>query len=158
MKLGLWSIAVTLLLITACHENQSKRSTQSKEKEKKEHIEKKEKPVHQKPDINTPVVTFEANTEDEVTDNDFIVKVFPTNTTDVFEVEIRYGGNVAKDDVTMVPKEYYKKISLRKGSNDNECILGFIDTEGNFKEMKSITASSTKIGIKTLKAYYLSTK
>lgn len=156
MKFGLWSLGISLLLITACNNSRTNHSEQPDRKEKKSE-QKKTETVEQKLDTNQAVATYETNTEDNVTNNDFIVKVFPTNTTDVFEIDIQFGGNAARDNVTMVPKAYYKKISLKKGNSDNECILGFIDTEGKFNEMRSITGSSTKIGIKTLKAYYLST-
>jgi hypothetical protein len=71
-------------------------------------------------------------------------------------LDIRYGGNRATDEVSMLPPDYYKKIELRKGAVPGQCILGFVDNEGKFNEMTLITASSTRISIRKLKAYYLS--
>jgi hypothetical protein len=109
-------------------------------------------------DIHQPVAVFEQNMQDKVTDNDFIVKVFPDSIPNQYRLEIHYGGNEAQDNVTMLPRKYYKKIELRKGETDQECIFGFRDTEGKFNEMKLISVSGTQISIKTLRTYYLSTQ
>ncbi|MGH2645900.1 MAG: hypothetical protein ACRDE2_18255 [Chitinophagaceae bacterium] len=144
--------------MAACNQTNS-----SGKKEKKESaaIPQKQNNIKQKPipiDTSKPVAAFEANMEDQVNNNDFIVKVFPTSTDDRFRINIQYGANTASDEFNMLPSEYYKKIALVKGENNNECILGFIDNNGKFNKMKLITGSGTSIGIKTLKKYYLSTK
>lgn len=109
-------------------------------------------------DTSKAVATYTANMEDQVTDNDFIVKIFPTSDETLFKADIRYGGNEVQEEISMLPKSYYKRIALKKKTGDGQCILGFTDTEGTFNEMKLITASRTSIGIKTLRTYYLSTQ
>lgn len=111
---------------------------------------------HAPADTTTPVVIYSQNLDDQVTDNDFVVKVYPTLRDDQFRLVIRYGGNKATDEVSMLPPEYYTRIQLRKGASPGQCILGFVDTKGVFNEMTLITASSTRISIRKLKAYYLS--
>jgi hypothetical protein len=144
-------------MMSACNQQKTGKSRRAKP-DSSVSTPKKKAGDKKKTDINKPVAALTLNTDDEVTDNDFTVEVFPTRKQDVFSIKITYGGNTAGDEVTMLPESYYKKIALRKGKNDNECLMGFIDKKDNFNEMKSITASGTQIGIKTLKAYYLSTK
>lgn len=157
MKYGQWYVGVSMLLMVACNQNNKTQNTKRIDKDTPAKVPERKR---QAPAVDTDkaVATFELNTNDEVTDNDFKVQVYPTHTQDVFKVNIQYGGNTASDQLTMLPKEYYSKIALRRGSSNNECILGFVDKKGAFNKMKSITATGTHIGIKTLKAYYLSTK
>lgn len=106
-------------------------------------------------DTLKPLAVFTDNMEDAVTDNDFSVKVFATGKTDIYRAMIRYGGNEVHDEIDMLPREYYKRIVLKPGAEHGQCIIGFDDPQGKFNEMKLITASGTRIGIKTLRAYYL---
>lgn len=157
MKYGVWCVGA-FFLITACVQQKTDGGAGHNDKKKitgthQGKVEDK-KPV----DTGKPVAVLSLNEDDEVSDNDFKVEIFPTEKEDIFKISIRYGGNTAGDELTMLPKSYYEKIALKKGKDGNECIVGFVDTKGKFNEMKSITASGTYIGIKTLKAYYLSTK
>jgi hypothetical protein len=109
-------------------------------------------------DTSEPEVIYRQNMNDQVTDNDFVVKLYPTSKADVFRLDIHYGGNAASDEVSMLPREYYKRFELRRGASDQECILGFIDPEGKFNKMTMITGSGTSIAIRKLKAYYITTQ
>lgn len=158
MKIGFWGIGLGLfILASGCNQHKTNEADTAAS-DSVVTMPDKDTAAGENVDVNTPVASIELNKEDAVTDNDFTVQVFPTHKKDVFTIEIKYGGNAAKDEVTMLPKSYYKEIALRKGKNANECLLGFIDNKGKFNTMKSITASGTHIGIKTVKAYYLSTK
>lgn len=108
------------------------------------------------PDTSRPVAVYEENLEDQVTDNDFRVGLYPTVEATVFEAHIQYGGNVVRQDITVLPKSYYKRLVLKKGPTEGTCIMGFTDPDGKFNKMKLITASGTSIEVKTLKQYYLS--
>lgn len=151
---------ISLLFILCWMEACNQTNSSSKKKEKTVNHNEQNIPKHKAIAVDTtkPVATFEENMQDQVTDNDFIVKVFPAAADDKFKIDIQYGGNTASDEFDMLPPEYYKKIALIKGDDNNECILGFIDKDGKFNKMKLITGSGTSISIKTLKAYYLSTK
>ncbi len=115
-------------------------------------------PEKKKADLNKPVAVFSANKADEVTNNDFIVRVFPTEDPQEFKVEIQFGNNKAQDKVNFPPPKYMKKVVLKKGSRENTCILGFMGNEGKFNEMKEIVCTTTTIKINALKAYYFTTK
>lgn len=157
MRIGMWYAGVVLFMICSCNPQKNKESKESKKDTPAETEVKK--PVERKaPAPGTPVASLTLNEEDEVTDNNFTVEIFTTAKPEVFKIDVRYGGNEATDEFTMLPEEYYTKIMLRPGKSDNEIILGFLDKDGKFNVMKSVTASGTHIGIKTLKAYYLSTK
>ena len=110
----------------------------------------------QKPDTSRPVAEYAENLDDQVTNNDFVVRLYPTLEATVFNADIRYGGNEVHQDITMLPSSYYKRIELKKGPLEGTCILGFVDPDGKFNEMKQIAASGTSIEVKTLKEYYLS--
>jgi hypothetical protein len=132
------------------HNNAHRSSRSGKETGAKPHA------AHEPADTTEPVVIYSQNLDDQVTDNDFIVKVYPTLQDDQFRLVIRYGANRATDEVSTLPPQYYTSIQLRKGASPGQCILGFVDKKGVFNEMTLITASSTRIGIRKLKAYYLS--
>lgn len=108
------------------------------------------------PDTSQPVATYGENLDDQVTDNDFRVGLYPTVEATVFEAHIQYGGNEVHQDITVLPKSYYKRLVLKKGPSAGTCIMGFTDPDGKFNEMKLITASGSSIEVKTLKQYYLS--
>lgn len=108
------------------------------------------------PDTSRPVARYAANQEDAVTNNDFVVTIYPTLEPRVFTARISYGANEVRQDITMLPKSYYREITLKKGPGEGQCIFGFTDADGKFNEMKLISGSPTSIGIKTLKEYYLS--
>jgi hypothetical protein len=110
----------------------------------------------EKPDTSRPVAEYTENLDDQVTNNDFVVRLYPTVEATVFTADIRYGGNEVHQDITMLPQSYYKRIELKKGPSEGTCILGFVDPDGKFNEMKQIVASGTSIEVKTLKEYYLS--
>lgn len=156
MKADRWIGALfgmAALFTVSCHSH-SKQGHHAKHAERA--AEKKTREDHVATDTTKPVVIYSQNLADKVTDNDFIVKVYATGRNDAFRLDIRYGGNRATDEVSMLPPDYYKKIELRKGAVPGQCILGFVDNEGKFNEMTLITASSTRISIRKLKAYYLS--
>ncbi len=118
----------------------------------------KAKSKKEKVDLNKPVATYQANMEDEVTNNDFTVQVYPTENPKTFKVDIQFGGNKAQDKADFPPPQYFDKISLKKGDKPNSCILGFIGKKGKFNELKEIVCTTTSIKINTLKAYYFETK
>lgn len=154
---------VLLIAILAVGCNQSQKNTNTNttgsnkqqdtsRKQKKEEVEKN--PV----DVNKAVATFTQNMDDEVTNNDFIVNVYPTTTQNYYKVVIEYGANKAQDKIEFPPRQFYKEIALRKGKTNGECILGFIGNDGEFNEMNLISGSTTQIKIKALKAYYFTPK
>lgn len=158
MKADRWIwifLGTAALFIVSCHSGPKGRHTR-KQTEAASGREKKGGGSHAAADTTKPVVIYSQNLADRITDNDFIVRVYPTAQEDEFRLEIRYGGNRATDQVSMLPPDYYKKIELRKGAMPGQCILGFVDNEGKFNQMTLITASSTRISIRKLKEYYLS--
>lgn len=154
------SVLCMVCCLAACNQTHSSYKHEKGKREKSNIPNEQTIKKHNATSIDTskPVAIFEANMQDQLDNNDFIVKVFPTTEDDKFKIDIQYGGNTASDELKMLPPEYYKKIALTKGSNNNECIVGFTDNDGKFNKMKLITGSGTSISIKTLKAYYLSTK
>jgi hypothetical protein len=121
----------------------------------KDHAVKKNEVVKKDVAINTPLAVFRSNLQDAVTDNDFIVKIFPLADGKMIRLDIRFGGNEVEDSVQMLPPDYYKKMAIHPGSDSNNCIVGFIDNDNHFREMIQIFGSPTAINLKTLHEYFL---
>ena len=155
-------LAISLLLCTVLY-SQCQLDTKNKKEEKttrEEPAKDENKPKRQKKevDVNTPVATYSANMEDEVTNNDFEVKIFPTEDPRAFKLTIRFGENRAQDKVEFPKPEYYEQVALRKGKDSNACLIGFIGKDGAFNKMKEVVGTTTQISINHLKSYYFKTK
>lgn len=156
---GLVVALVTWMTGVGCHEGGTRGSRHKSSERELSHTHEEKAAKHRSPvDTSRPVAQFSNNLDDQVTNNDFKVSLYPTAEETVFKIDIRYGGNEVHQEITMLPHSYYRRIVLKKGDGSGQCILGFVDMDGKFNEMKLITASGTSIGIKTLKEYYLSTQ
>lgn len=153
---GVAAMLLLAMVSVGCRQGSRQASGNAASQEKASRRSSKAQQPAEAPDTSKPVAEYSANLNDDVTNNDFIVKLYPTLEQTVFQARIRYGGNEVSQDITMIPKEYYRRIILEKGDEDGTCVLGFEDPDGKFNEMKLITGSGTQIGIQTIKAYYLS--
>lgn len=157
-------ILLAISLATACEQGPKKEtsgkkagtrtSAQHQEKSQKQKAEQKK--VQEPLDPHVAVASYQHNMDDEWDNNDMVIQVFPSAKNDVYRLDMQYGQNKASDEVTLPPREYYQKVALRQGSTDDECILGIVDKDGKFLEMKSIKCSTTSIKVTTLKAFYIS--
>lgn len=152
-----YSALFFIVLFAACQSEKDHSAKRNNDSSKKtEQTIKQDQKKSQ--DTGNPVASFSANMDDVETNNDFVVKVYPAKKPKQYKITIQFGANHAQDEVDFPPKQYYKEIALRKGSTNDECLLGFIDNNGDFKEMKLISCTTTQIKIKSLKAYYFTTK
>lgn len=158
MKKIVCGLLLAGIFLTGCRFGEQQKKGKTAKKHKTEATRSKKKSEKKTVDLNKPVAVYRANKEDAATNNDFIVKVFPTNDPETFKVAIDFGENKAQDNIKFPDPKYYKKVALRKSEHPNACILGFIGKDGKFNEMKEISGSTTQIGIKGLKAYYFKTE
>lgn len=149
-------LVIFVVLFAAC-QSETHRNSRNKDSSQ-ERIKQQDQPKKQNTNTGKLAATFRLNMDDAVTNNDFIVNVYPENKTSQYKLVIQYGGNYAQDVVDFPPEKFIQKIELRKGNTNSECILGFIDNNGDFREMKLISCTTTQIKIKSLKAYYFTTK
>lgn len=140
-------LSIIIFFIISCSNNKQ----QENEQAEKDSVATADKPV----DTSTPIASFSSNTNDVQTDNDFVVKVYPTQTAQLYKLSIKYGKNQVEDSESIPPAPIAEKAALRVGNTSDDCLFGFVNKKGEFKEMKRITGSRTAINIKSLKAYII---
>ncbi len=152
-------LLLTTVFFAACQLKKQKENSATQDIIKKAEPDRKKTTKNDQPvDTGTPVAVYRANDTDVATNNDFLVKVYPTQDPKRFRVEMQFGENRAEDYVAFPDPQYYKEVALQKSDKANSCLLGFIGKDGKFNEMKEISGSTTQIKVTSLKAYYFTTK
>lgn len=144
--------------LTSCQFVDKQNKTASNKETAGESNTTKKKKQKQPVDLNKPVAVYRANEDDAATNNDFVVKVYPTKNVEQFKVVMNFGKNSAQTNIKFPNPKYFKKVALRKSDTANACLLGFIGKDGSFNEMKKIVCTSSQIKVNSIKAYYFKTK
>lgn len=101
----------------------------------------------------SPVASYSEKVKDELNDWRFAVDVYETPQTFKFLMKIEYMVQEAEDTLTIPNFGIMPKVEVRKGPQENSCIVGFLDKQGEFKEYKLIALKEKQLKISTLKYY-----
>lgn len=100
-----------------------------------------------------PVMVFEKPVADNLNKWKFSVKLFETNYTFKYKVEMQYQEVTGADTITFPNLGYQPRPVLKQGTDPYSCIIGFKDNNGDFKPYKLVIAENDELSIKTLKHY-----
>lgn len=101
----------------------------------------------------SPVASYSEKVKDDLNDWRFAVDVYETPQTFKFLMKIEYMVQEAEDTLTIPNFGIMPKVEVRKGPDENSCIVGFLDKQGEFKDYKLIALKEKQLKISTLKYY-----
>ncbi len=102
---------------------------------------------------NSPVASYSEKVKDPLNDWRFAVDIYETPQTFKFLMKIEYMVQEAEDTLTIPNFGIMPKVEVRKGPDENSCIVGFLDKQGEFKDYKLIALKEKQLKISTLKYY-----
>lgn len=102
---------------------------------------------------NSPVASYSEKVKDDLNDWRFAVDIYETPQTFKFLMKIEYMVQEAEDTLTIPNFGIMPKVEVRKGPDENSCIVGFLDKQGEFKDYKLIALKEKQLKISTLKYY-----
>ncbi|SKC01550.1 hypothetical protein [Dyadobacter psychrophilus] len=138
-----------LLTLFACNQNTKKESKDAQGNE----IVNDTIPAERKVVENSPVASFSEKVKDPLNDWRFSVDVYETKSTFDFLVKIKYKELDAEDNIKIPNFGIMPKVEVRKGKEEQSCIIGFLDKTGEFKEYKLVQVKNQELKISTIKHY-----
>jgi hypothetical protein len=89
-------------------------------------------------------------------EGDFSVKLYQTGKTVAFRVEMEYAGLPGTDTVKLPDLGTEPHPVLKKGADNFSCIIGFLDNDKQFRELKLVRAKKDVLKITTLRHWVVS--
>jgi hypothetical protein len=84
-------------------------------------------------------------------EGDFVVKLYQTSKTMAFRVDVEYEGLPGSDTIKLPDLGTEPKPMLRQGGEKYSCVIGFLDNDKQFRELKLVRAAGDQLKITTLK-------
>jgi hypothetical protein len=102
-----------------------------------------------------PVAEYKIRTDDKLNEQYFSVRLYETTATMKYLAKIDYEGLPAEDTITLPDIGIIPQPVLQKGSEKYSCIVGLLDNDKAFRELKKIyvTDQGKELKITTLKHY-----
>lgn len=100
-----------------------------------------------------PVMIFEKPVADNLNKWKFSVKLYETDYTFKYKVDMQYQEVTGSDTISFPNLGYAPRPVLKQGTDPYSCIIGFKDNNGDFKPYKLVIAENDELSIKTLKHY-----
>jgi hypothetical protein len=100
-----------------------------------------------------PAMVFEKPVADNLNKWKFSVKLYETDRTFKYKVDMQYQEVTGTDTITFPNLGYMPRPVLKQGTDPYSCIIGFKDNNGDFKPYKLVIAENDELSIKTLKHY-----
>lgn len=89
----------------------------------------------------------------------FVVRLYETSKTLHYRIDVDYNGLPGSDTVHLPDLGTAPRPALRKGSTDLSCVVGFLDNDNQFREVKLVyvTPGFSEFKIHTLRHWHVST-
>jgi hypothetical protein len=102
-----------------------------------------------------PVAEYKVRTDDKLNEQYFSVRLYQTTATMKYVAKVDYEGLPAEDTITLPDIGILPQPVLQKGPEKYSCIVGLLDNEKAFRELKKIyvTDQGKELKITTLKHY-----
>jgi hypothetical protein len=142
--------------LSACHSSASQSTDTDTPLAKR-----KDLPVFKRnPELRTqvkkePVAEYKIRTDDKLNEQYFSVRLYETTATMKYLAKIDYEGLPAEDTITLPDIGITPQPVLQKGPEKYSCIVGLLDNDKAFRELKKIyvTDQGKELKITTLKHY-----
>ena len=101
------------------------------------------------------VAEYRVRTEDKLNESYFSVRLYETTQTMRYRVKMEFEGLEGEDTVKLPDLGTPPQPALEKGNEKYACILGLLDNDHKFRELKKVyvTSNGQSLKITTLKHY-----
>ncbi len=102
-----------------------------------------------------PVAEYKVKTDDKLNDQYFSVRLYETSFTMKYLARVEFEGLTGEDTVKLPDMGIPPQPSLEKGPEKYSCIIGLLDNDQQFRELKKVyvTDKGGELKITTLKKY-----
>jgi hypothetical protein len=102
-----------------------------------------------------PVAEYKVRTDDKLNEQYFSVRLFETTETMKYLAKVDYEGLPGEDTITLPDIGITPQPALQKGPERYSCIVGLMDNDKGFRELKKIyvTDQGKELKITTLRHY-----
>ncbi|MBE9460457.1 hypothetical protein ACFP1I_02900 [Dyadobacter subterraneus] len=91
--------------------------------------------------------------KDGLNDWKFAVSLFETDQTFKYKIKVKYKELEAEDDLVIPNFGIEPKVEVQKGKEPLTCVIGFMDKENVFKELKRVEIIGDELKIRQTKSY-----
>jgi hypothetical protein len=147
-------VLVIIVSFSACHSSTGDRRTPGKDTILVDASHPKLPPPKRNPEFRTrvnkePVAEYREKTGR--LEGDFVVQLFQTSRTMAYRVDMEYEGLPGSDTVKLPDLGTEPHPILQKGGEPYSCIIGFLDKDKQFRELKLVRANGDQLKITTLR-------
>jgi len=102
-----------------------------------------------------PVAEYKVKTDSKLNDLYFVVQLYETKETMKYRAKVEFEGLEGNDTVKLPDMGTPPKPVLQKGPEEYSCIIGLLDNNKRFRELKKVyvTDKGKQLKITTLKHY-----
>ena len=102
-----------------------------------------------------PVAEYQVKTDSKLNDMYFSVRLYETNVTMKYQAKTEFEGLTGEDTIKLPDMGIAPHPVLEKGPEKYSCIIGLMDNNKNFRELKKVyvTEKGKELKITTLKHY-----
>jgi hypothetical protein len=142
------------LFISACHSSAGYERTPGKDTILVDVSHPRLPPPKHNPEVRSrvnkdPVAEYREKTGRP--EGDFIVQLYQTSKTIAFRVDVEYEGLPGSDTIKLPDLGTEPHPVLQKGGEPLSCIIGFLDNDRQFRELKLVHAQGDQLKITTLR-------
>ena len=105
-----------------------------------------------------PVAQHEEKVKNDLNNWVFAVKLYETEKRFTYKLALQYEEVSGEDEITFPNLGAEPKPQIKKGSGEYECIIGFLDQQGAFREYKKVHVVDGNLKVTTLKSYAITVK
>ncbi|HEV3325558.1 MAG TPA: hypothetical protein VG052_08125 [Puia sp.] len=147
-------VLFSLLLFSACRSSNGDRRAPGQDTLLVDAANPQLPPLRHNPEFRAQIKKEPAAEYNEKTGNiagDFAVRLYQTPKTMYYRVEVEYEGLPGSDTVKLPDLGNEPHPVLQKGSDKYSCIIGFLDNDKQFREIKLVHAKGDQLKISTLR-------
>jgi hypothetical protein len=102
-----------------------------------------------------PVAEYRVRTDDKLNESWFSVRLYETSRTMRYRVALEFEGLTGEDTIRLPDLGTVPQPAIEKGKDKYSCIIGLLDNDHKFREMKMVyvTEKGQNLKITTLKHY-----
>jgi hypothetical protein len=100
-----------------------------------------------------PVASYHYAIPNDLNSWEFNVSLKETSQRFNYVLEMQYQEMTGMDTITIPNFGFEPEPAIKKGSNDLECIIGFLDKEKKFRDYLKVFVDNDRLRVKTLKQY-----
>lgn len=156
-------VLFSLLLFSACHSSNGDQRAPGKDTLLVDAANPQLPPLRQNPEFRAqvkkePVAEYKEKTGDPLNNGDFFVRLYQTQKTMYYRAEIGFEGLPGEDTIKLPDLGVEPHPMLQKGKDRYSCIIGFLDNDHQFRELKLVfvTDRGKQLKITTLRHWIVS--